>query len=363
MRRTYWVSANVIKAAEDKTHIGAFVASPTDPWGQSVPAATTHAGWTYREVFARDSYETFTGLLADGDKASARDMTLFLFDHAQQRDGSFPRDSELNGAVAPDTFGLSEIDEVAYPLLMAWQAGLAGKTSFYTHHIRPAADYIVDHGPITGAERWEEHPGYSPSTIASEIAGLVAAGKLAKAAGDTARAHLYLATADDYQRNVKRWTVTTTGPDGPRYFIRESVNGNPNTAQTYDLGNGSQNHVDQRSIIDAGFLELTRMGELSARDPDVQASLRVVDSVLKSQTPSGPGWHRYGDQGRRRHRRLRGLLRAGPDHLLADRRAVVHELGRLRPPLAAAHRRASRAGPPVRPDRQPLRVWRSISNG
>jgi glucoamylase len=262
--------------------------------GQSVPAATTHAGWTYREVFARDSYETFTGLLADGDTASARDMTVFLFDHAQQPDGSFPRDSELNGAVAPDTFGLSEIDEVAYPLLMAWQAGLAGKVSFYQNHIRPAADYIVDHGPITGAERWEEHPGFSPATIASEIAGLVAAGNLATAAGDTARADLYFATADDYQRNVKRWTVTTTGPDGPRYFIRESLYGNPNTARTYDLGNGSQSKVDQRSIIDAGFLELTRMGELSARDPDVQASLHVVDSVLKSQTASGPGWHRYG---------------------------------------------------------------------
>ena len=294
MDRTYWVSANVIKAAEDKTHIGAFVASPTDPWGQSVPAATTHAGWTYREVFARDSYETFTGLLADGDRASARDMTRFLFDHVQQPDGSFPRDSELNGAVAPDTFGLSEIDEVAYPLLMAWQAGLAGNAAFYEHHIRPAADYIVDHGPITGAERWEEHPGFSPATIASEIAGLVAAGKLATAAGDTTRADLYFATADDYQRNVKRWTVTTTGPDGPRYFIRESRYGNPNTGRTYDLGNGSLKHVDQRSIIDAGFLELTRLGELSAHDPDVQASLRVVDSVLKSQTASGPGWHRYG---------------------------------------------------------------------
>ena len=294
MQRTYWVSANVIKAAEDKTNIGAFVASPTDPWGQSVPAATTHAGWTYREVFARDSYETFTGLLADGDTASARDMTLFMFDRAQQPDGSFPRDSELDGTVAPDTFGLSEIDEVAYPLLMAWEAGLAGNVSFYQDHIRPAADYIVDHGPSTGAERWEEHPGFSPATIASEIAGLVAAGKLATAAGDTARADLYLATADDYQRNVKRWTVTTTGPDGPRYFIRESVDGDPNTAQTYDLGNGSLSHVDQRSIIDAGFLELTRMGELSARDPDVQASLHVVDSVLESQTASGPGWHRYG---------------------------------------------------------------------
>jgi glucoamylase len=294
MQRTYWVSANVIKAAEDKTNIGAFVASPTDPWGQSVPAATTHAGWTYREVFARDSYETFTGLLADGDRASAREMTLFMFDHAQQPDGSFPRDSELDGSVAPDTFGLSEVDEVAYPLLMAWESGLAPSASFYQDHIRPAADYIVDHGPATGAERWEEHPGYSPATIASEIAGLVAAGNLAQAAGDSARAHLYLATADEYQRSVKQWTVTTTGPDGPRYFIRESMHGDPNNGDTYDLGNGSLSNVDQRSIIDAGFLELTRMGELSAHDPDVQASLKVVDSVLESQTASGPGWHRYG---------------------------------------------------------------------
>ena len=70
MQRTYWLSANVIKAAEDKTNVGAFVASPTDPWGQSVPADTTHAGWTYREMFARDSYETFTGLLADGDRTT-----------------------------------------------------------------------------------------------------------------------------------------------------------------------------------------------------------------------------------------------------------------------------------------------------
>ena len=294
MKSTYWLSANVIKAAEDKTNSGAFVASPTDPWGQTVPASTTHAGWTYREVFARDSYETFTGLLADGDRASARDMVLFMFDKTQQPDGSFPRDSELDGAVAPDTFGLSEIDEVAYPLLMAQEAGLAGNTAFYQDHVRPAADYIIDHGPSTGAERWEEHPGYSPATIASEIAGLVAAGQLAQAAGDTARAHLYLSTADDYQRNVKAWTVTTSGPDGPRYFIRESVSGNPNTNQTYNLGNGSLNNVDQRSIIDAGFLELTRMGELSATDPDVKASLKVVDSVLESQTKSGPGWHRYG---------------------------------------------------------------------
>ena len=47
-------------------------------------------------------------------------------------------------------------------------------------------------------------------------------------------------------------------------------------------------------MIDAGFLELTRLGELPATDPDVQASLKVTDSVIESQTASGPGWHRYG---------------------------------------------------------------------
>jgi len=53
-------------------------------------------------------------------------MVRYLFDRTQQPDGSFPRNSLINGAVAPDTFGLSEIDEDAYPLLMAWQGGAPG---------------------------------------------------------------------------------------------------------------------------------------------------------------------------------------------------------------------------------------------
>ena len=49
-------------------------------------------------------------------------------------------------------------------------------------------------------------------------------------------------------------------------------------------------------MVDAGFLELTRLGELPANDPDVKTSLKIVDSILERQTPSGPGWHRYGVQ-------------------------------------------------------------------
>ncbi len=274
------------------------MAAPADPWGQSMLAVTTHAGYTYRSVFARDSYETFTGLIADGDLTSARQMVSFLFDRVQQADGTFPRDSLVDGSVAPDTYGLYEIDEDAYPLLMAWQARASQGTSrFYDQHIRPDADFIVNHGPSYGEERWEEHMGYSPSSIASEIAGLTAAAHLAQQAGDPARARLYQATADDYQRNVKSWTVTDTGPYGDhRYFIRLSPTGDPNAAETYNLNNGSLNNVDQRSVVDAGFLELTRLGELPASDADVQTSLKIVDSILERQTPSGPGWHRYGVQ-------------------------------------------------------------------
>ncbi len=147
--------------------------------------------------------------------------------------------------------------------------------------------------PASAVERWEEQTGYSPSTIAAEIAGLTAAAHIARVNGDSTHADLYQATADDFARNIKGWTVTTTGPDGPSYFIRLSKTGDPNAAITYNLGNGSVT-VDQREVIDAGFLELVRLGILPASDPTVQASLRVVDATIERQTPSGPGFYRYG---------------------------------------------------------------------
>ncbi len=62
---------------------------------------------SYREVFARDLYEAFTGLLVAGDVQTAREATLFLFDRQQQADGSMPRNSLENGMPAPDTGGCS----------------------------------------------------------------------------------------------------------------------------------------------------------------------------------------------------------------------------------------------------------------
>jgi GH15 family glucan-1,4-alpha-glucosidase len=109
-----------------------------------------------------------------------------------------------------------------------------------------------------------------------------------------ARSRLYQATADYFQRNIKSWTVTTNGPDASRYFIRLSKTGDPNAAITYNLGNGGPT-LDQRSVIDGGFQELTRLGELPISDPDVQASLGVLDNQISVTTPSGTGYYRYGN--------------------------------------------------------------------
>ena len=298
LARSYYLSANVLKASEDKTYPGAIVASLASPWGQSVPAGVTSGGepsyfGSYREVFARDLYETFTGLMADGDVATARAATLFLFDKQQLVSGAMPRNSLLNGKAAPDTGGL-QLDETAYPILMAQESGLGSNTELWQDHIRPAADFLVANGPSDGVERWEEQTGYSPSTIAAEVAGLTAASAIAASHGDTARASLYQATADDFQRNIKNWAVTTTGPDGPAYFIRLSKTGDPNAAITYSLGNGGPT-LDQRGVLDGGFQELVRLGELPATDPDVQASLAIYDKNISVSTPSGTGYYRYGN--------------------------------------------------------------------
>src|SRR5262249_33598090 len=155
------------------------------------------------------------------------------------------------------------LDETSYPILLAYLTGLGGDDTLYEQHIVPAADFVVAHGPSFGVERWEEQSGYSPSTIAAEIAGLTAAATIARRHGDNAHARLYQAVADEYQRTVKSQTVTTNGPYSANpYFIRLSKTGDPDAAINYNLGNGSSQDHDQRAVVDGGFQELVRLGEL-----------------------------------------------------------------------------------------------------
>jgi len=96
-------------------------------------------------------------------------------------------------------------------------------------------------------------------------------------------------------------------PEKPRHFIRITpeatlpgvVDPNPNTA-TINIANGGGEHP-ARNIVDAGFLELVRLGILAADDPIVVDSIAVVDSVLKRDLPQGPCWRRYNFDGYGQH--------------------------------------------------------------
>lgn len=283
----YFAAAIALKASEDKRFPGAFVASLSTPWGQSVPA-DQDSGQGYHRVWPRDLYEMATGFAAAGDTGTARDVVRYMLTTLEGLDGSMPQNSLVDGTPVQ---GALQLDQVAYPLILAWSLGVDDLAS-YTGHLRLLADFLVRKGPATDQERWEEDPGYSPSTIAAEIAGLVAAAAIAEKNGDAARALAYRAVADQWQRSVKAWTVTSTGPLAHhRYFIRLDDNQDPNDGASIAIARGPSR--DERSVVDAGFLELVRLGILPPADHDVLASLAVIDSTIRLDTVYGPAWYRY----------------------------------------------------------------------
>ena len=291
-QRQYDMAAMVLKAHEDKTYAGAMIASLSVPWGGGASANENKVGG-YHLVWSRDLYQVATAFAALGDRASAGRALDYLFRVQQKPDGSFPQNSWLDGR---PFWGSLQMDEVAYPLVLALELGRTDRET-YLRNVRPAADFIVRHGPSTPQERWEEKSGYSPSTIAAEIAGLVSAAEVARRNGDEASAAIYLAAADDFARNVERWTATTTGPHGDgNYYLRLSFDEDPEDGAPFDVGNGGGT-FDEREIVDAGFLELVRLGVRPPADPLVAKSLTVVDRRIKVETPHGPGFYRYNHDG------------------------------------------------------------------
>jgi glucoamylase len=286
---TYDVSAMVLAASEDKTYRGAFIASPTMPWvwgtGLENPSGAYHLVW------ARDLYEIATALIADGDTAGAQRALSYLFNRQQKSDGSFPQNSTVDGT---PHWTNTQLDEVADPITLAWQLGQFDSGTYA--HVKKAADYIVANGPQTPQERWENQSGWSPATIAAEIAGLVCAADIAQRNGDAASASQYLQTADNWQANVNAWTLTTTGPYGPAYYLRLTKDGNPNAGTTYNVGDSGPT-LDQRAVVDPSFLELVRLGIKAVNDPNITQTVGVVDQQLGVTTPNGTFWHRYNGDG------------------------------------------------------------------
>jgi glucoamylase len=284
---TYDVSLMTLAAHEDKTFRGASVASPSMPWvwgqGLSEPSDAYHLVWS------RDLYQIATALLAAGDKAGAMRASQYLFDRQQKPDGCFPQNSTVDGL--PKWTNL-QLDEVAFPIVLAWQLGRRDAATYA--HVKSAVGCLLAKGPSSPQERWENQEGYSPATIASEIAGLVTAADLAKANHDDTSAKAWLAKADEWQSKVDAWTATKTGPYSSQpYYLRLSKTGDPNAGTKYNLGDSGPEQVDERKITDPSFLELVRLGVKPASSPLVRNTLGVVDKRLGVDTPNGRFWHRY----------------------------------------------------------------------
>jgi glucoamylase len=293
----YYVAAMAIKAATDKA-TGAIVAGLGNPWGNSNYSICTPFGIPmqggYHLIWPRDLYKIASALIVAGDTATASKSLDWLLTTMQQPDGHFVQNAFVDGT--PYWTGI-QMDETALPIVLAWKLGRTDAAT-YIKHIKPAADYIVKNGPVTGQERWEENSGYSPGTIAAEIAGLVCAADIARVNGDTTSEANYLETADYWQKKVESWTFTSSGSIGDgQYFERIDDNGNPNDGHLLQIRNGGGVY-DERSIVDSSFLELVRLGVKPWNNPYILSSLKAIDSTIKQTIPGkGEGFFRYNHDG------------------------------------------------------------------
>lgn len=301
----YNSSYSLLLAHEDKAFGGALVASLAIPWGE---AKGDNDQGGYHLVWTRDMVNSATALLAAGDTATPLRALIYLA-VSQYPDGGFAQNFWVSG----DAYWTGiQLDEVAFPIMLAWrlqcEKGLADFDPF--NLVRNGAAYLIRNGPVTQQERWEGASGYSPSTLASNIAALICASLVFHERGDEEAATFVEEYADYLEVHVEDWTVTTTGSlvEGiSTYYMRllpEQV-GQAHPAEDKEsrvlhIANhapGEQSEFPARNVVDGGLLQLVRYGIRKPDDPTILATLKVIDAVLKTDTPAGPAWHRYNHDG------------------------------------------------------------------
>lgn len=298
-------SHHLLLAHEDKTCHGAMIASLSIPWGEAKGDEDIGG---YHLVWTRDMVNSATGLMASGETATPLRALIYLAS-SQMDDGGFYQNFWIDGH--PYWRG-TQLDEVAFPIILAWRLKQADALQQFDPYpmVKAAAGYLIRQGPATPQERWEENGGYSPSTLAAHIAGLVCASEFARERGDTSLAQYIAQYADFLRQHVERWTVTDDGtilPDVSRHFVRllpidladPTCSEDLNAAEITIRNRASdvRSNFPAREVVDAGFLELVRYGIYPADDPLIVDSLKVIDEVLKVDTPNGPCWRRYSHDG------------------------------------------------------------------
>jgi glucoamylase len=306
----YRVSASVLRTHEAKGFPGGVIASLSIPWG-TIKGDADLGG--YHLVWPRDLVETAGGLLAVGAHEDARRVLAYLRT-TQEADGHWPQNTWLDGHAY---WHEVQMDETALPILLVDLARREGAldergVADLWPMVSRAAGYLVRNGPVTAQDRWEENAGYSPFTLATEIAALLVAAELAELAGDVAAATYLRETADTWNDGIERWTYVT-GTDLARsvgvegYYVRIAP---PDVAEGASRGHGfvpiknrspGQGAEPADELIATDAFALVRFGLRAADDPRIVSTMKVIDALLLATTPNGPAWRRYNGDGYGEH--------------------------------------------------------------
>jgi glucoamylase len=303
-------SLAVLRTHESKTSPGGLIASLSIPWGFS--KGDNDLGG-YHLVWSRDMVETAGGLLAAGAHEDVRRVLSYL-QKTQRPDGHWPQNMWLDGS--PYWDGI-QMDETALPILLVDLArrekALADSdVARFWPMVRQAAGYLARNGPVTPQDRWEEDPGYSPFTVGAEIAALLAAADLADLNHEASIATYLREIADVWNTSIERW-MYATGTDWCRKFNVEGYYVRMAPIETRDGVSRFQTNVHLKNVPDSedtrlvshlvspDALALVRFGLRAADDPRMRDTVKVVDTLLKTETPSGSVWHRYNGDGYGEH--------------------------------------------------------------
>ncbi|HEX4078719.1 MAG TPA: glycoside hydrolase family 15 protein [Rhizomicrobium sp.] len=294
------LSAAVLKVHEDKTYRGAIVASLSIPWGD-----TSQSRGGYHLVWPRDLVETAGAFVAIEAYHSARDVMSYLI-ATQQEDGHWYQNQWLGGN--PFWIGV-QLDETAFPVLLASLLRERGALDDIPVRdmIARALRFIACEGPTTSQDRWEEDAGINTFTLAVAIAALVEGSEFLE--GDAKAFALRL--ADCWNAAIEDWAFVRDtalarqfGVSG--YYIRtvpvESLAHNCSPSEPVLIKNLAHDpELPANAQLSTDFLQLVRYGLRTADDPHIVETVKAVDSLLRTETPSGPVWHRYNNDGYGEH--------------------------------------------------------------
>ena len=309
-RRLYALSTAVLRMHESKQVEGGVIASLSIPWGFA--KGDDDLGG-YHLVWPRDLVESAGGFIAAGAREEARRVLRYL-QVTQEADGHWSQNMWLDGT--PYWHGI-QMDETALPILLVDLAARHGvidgtERDGYWPMVRRAAACLARNGPVSPQDRWEKDPGYSPFTLATEVAAFLVAADLADATGhDTAAAYLR-ETADAWNASIERWLYVTDTELARQYavngyYVRVAEPDRPDAASpSHGFVPIKNRPPDQSSapaalMVSPDALAFVRFGLRAADDPRIVDTVTVIDATLKMDTPRGPVWHRYQGDGYGEH--------------------------------------------------------------